>query len=43
LVKDRAYLRQLGEAGKKKWAERFTWQSITDKYEDVFRKVLIDE
>jgi glycosyltransferase involved in cell wall biosynthesis len=43
LVKDRAYLRQLGEAGKEKWAERFTWQNITDKYEDVFRKVLIDE
>lgn len=39
LVKDRAYLRQLGEAGKEKWAERFTWQNITDKYEEVFRKV----
>jgi glycosyltransferase involved in cell wall biosynthesis len=43
LVKDRAYLRQLGEAGKEKWAERFTWQNITDKYEEVFRKVSIDE
>jgi L-malate glycosyltransferase len=39
LVKDRAYLRHLGEAGKKKWAERFTWQTITDNYEEVFRKV----
>lgn len=43
LVKDRAYLRQLGKVGKEKWAERFTWQSITDKYEEVFRKVSIDE
>ena len=43
LVKDRAYLRQLGEVGKEKWGERFTWQNITDKYEEVFRKVSIDE
>lgn len=43
LVKDRAYLRQLGAAGKGKWAEKFTWQDITDKYEEVFRKVSTDE
>ncbi|MEP6957175.1 MAG: glycosyltransferase family 4 protein [Nitrospirota bacterium] len=43
LVKDRANLRQLGAAGKEKWAERFTWQDITEKYEQVFRKVSIDE
>ena len=39
LVKDRAYLRQLGAAGKQNWAARFTWEKITGQYENVFRKV----
>ncbi|MCG3771057.1 MAG: D-inositol-3-phosphate glycosyltransferase [Nitrosomonadaceae bacterium] len=43
LAKDRAYLSQLGAAGKAKWAEQFTWRDITDKYEQVFQKVSTDE
>jgi len=40
LVKDRAYLRELGSAGKRNWAARFTWEKITSQYENVFRKVI---
>jgi glycosyltransferase involved in cell wall biosynthesis len=39
LAHDRAYLRQLGAAGKRNWAARFTWERITGQYESVFRKV----
>lgn len=40
LVKDRAYLRELGSAGKRNWAARFTWEKIASQYENVFRKVI---
>ena len=40
LANNRAYLRQLGRAGKQNWAARFTWEKITSQYESVFRKVV---
>lgn len=43
LAKDRGSLRRLGLAGREQWAERFTWQHITDRYEQVFRKVSTHE
>jgi glycosyltransferase involved in cell wall biosynthesis len=39
LANNRAYLRQLGGAGKQNWAARFTWEKIAGQYENVFRKV----
>lgn len=39
LAENRAYLRQLGGAGKQNWASRFTWEIITGQYESVFRKI----
>lgn len=32
--------RSYGEAGKRNWREQFTWQKITDRYEDVFVRLL---
>lgn len=40
LANDRTYLERLGAAGKRNWADRFTWEKIADQYEGVFRKVL---
>ena len=32
--------RSYGEAGKRSWREQFTWQRITDRYEEVFVRLL---
>jgi glycosyltransferase involved in cell wall biosynthesis len=32
--------RSYGEAGKRNWREKFTWQKITDRYEEVFARLL---
>lgn len=32
--------RSYGETGKRSWRERFTWQKITDRYEQVFVQLL---
>ena len=39
LANNRAYLRQLGAAGKQNWTAHYTWEKITSQYESVFRKV----
>ena len=31
-----------GEAGRRNWREQFTWQKITDRYEELFFRVLRD-
>src|SRR5262249_15650420 len=36
LVRDRGRLRQMGAAGRAAWRERFTWNLISDQYEQVF-------
>lgn len=35
LAKDRELLRELGRQGRKNWKERFRWDKIVSKYEDV--------
>ncbi|BFU94014.1 MAG: hypothetical protein NTNFB02_07360 [Nitrospira sp.] len=40
LAHDRTKLERLGAAGKRNWADRFTWEKIADQYEGVFRKVV---
>jgi len=40
LANDRTKLERLGAAGKRNWADRFTWEKIADQYEGVFRKVV---
>jgi glycosyltransferase involved in cell wall biosynthesis len=30
-------LRALGDAGRRNWLERFTWDKITDQYEAIFK------
>ncbi|MDH4152463.1 MAG: glycosyltransferase family 4 protein [Nitrospira sp.] len=40
LASDRMQLRRMGQTGRRNWAERFTWESITDRYESIFRKVI---
>jgi len=39
LVKDGERLRRLGDAGRRNWAARFTWERITSEYERVFESV----
>lgn len=39
LVKNTAYLHQLGAAGKKNWAAQFTWEKIAGQYEAILREV----
>lgn len=41
LVKQKRMLEKLGEAGKKKWKEQFTWEKITDQYERLFLQLVI--
>jgi len=40
LAKDRTSLERLGAAGKRNWADRFTWEKIADQYEEVFKEVV---
>jgi len=32
--------RSYGEAGRRNWREQFTWQKITDRYEELFFRIL---
>jgi len=33
-------LEELGETGRKRWGEQYTWEHVSQKYEDMFRQVL---
>lgn len=35
-----AKLKDMGDSGKRNWSERFTWQKISEQYEQVFEKSL---
>ena len=35
--------RSYGETGKRSWRERFTWEKITDRYEEVFLQLLVEK
>lgn len=37
MVKDRNCLEAIGMAGNNAWKEKFTWEKIADKYEEVYR------
>ena len=38
LARDAGSLREMGQAGRRNWAARFTWDKITDQYERVLLK-----
>ena len=39
LARDRESLRDMGAAGRRNWADRFTWDKITDEYERILSQV----
>jgi glycosyltransferase involved in cell wall biosynthesis len=40
LAEDAALARRLGEAGRRVVQERFSWEAIAARWEDVYRKVV---
>jgi glycosyltransferase involved in cell wall biosynthesis len=36
-------LKALGEAGRRNWLDRFTWEKITTRYEDLFNRLLAEK
>ena len=40
LARDDALRQTLGEAGRKNWQEKFTWEKISREYEDLFHQLL---
>lgn len=40
LARDRALLKELGEAGRNSWKNKYTWSVIADQYEDIFRRLV---
>lgn len=43
MVRDRDKLRELGKTGRKNWQERFTWDLIAQRYEDLFRSLMAEK
>ena len=39
LAADRAKLAALGATGRRNWAEKYTWETITDRYEALFAEL----
>jgi glycosyltransferase involved in cell wall biosynthesis len=37
-----ARLKSLGRAGSRAWSERYTWATIANQYEDVFKRVIME-
>lgn len=40
LASDAGRLAALGEAGQRAWSQKFTWEKITDRYEEIFVRLV---